>query len=61
MKTPNCCKHPDARACLLARHPEIRPYSDVYAPRDDLPEVFEDEVCECACHREDEDGNTEWD
>jgi hypothetical protein len=42
-----CCPHPDARACLLARSPEIRRTDDTPGDYD----KFIDEVCECGCHR----------
>lgn len=44
---PNCCcKHPDAGMCLRTR------CSSVDAT---------DATCDCSCHRQDEDGFTEWD
>lgn len=50
---PECaCKHPDARECLLRRHPEIRRYSDDYPIAYD---EFIDERCECGCHYQDQD------
>ena len=47
-----CCRHTDARACLLARHPEIRRTADVEGDGNPLYWEFEDEVCECHCHVE---------
>ena len=53
-----CCKHPDARACLQIRHPEIcRRSDDVGGMYDE----FFDEVCDCHCHREIEEEERERD
>ena len=52
-----CCKHTDARACFLARHPECRRFTD------DLGTLYDstmDYECECCCHREDDDYGDEF-
>lgn len=43
-----CCKHPDARRCAEWRSPP-----GYNTDRDDL--------CECSCHSQDEDGRDGWD
>lgn len=43
-----CCKHADARACLVARSPMLQRRDDVDIRSDE----FIDEVCECSCHRD---------
>jgi hypothetical protein len=52
------CPHADARACLLARYPELRRH-------DDTPGAYDlhiDEHCECVCHQAgDEDSEMEVD
>ena len=40
-----CCRHPDARACLVARHPEQR------------ERVFNE--CECNCHDDERQRETD--
>jgi hypothetical protein len=48
MKKPRCaCLHPNATQCAFLR--SVRIDSD-----------SEDERCDCACHHEDEDGNSMW-
>lgn len=43
-----CCKHPDARKCLVARSPVLQRRDD----GDIRPDEFIFEQCECECHRE---------
>lgn len=44
-----CCKHVDARACFLARHPECNRRSDDTMS---MYDVAIDEECDCCCHSE---------
>lgn len=57
MESKCCCPHPDARACLLARYPELRRRDD----SDTRYDATIDEQCECACHRDDEPVDWEGD
>lgn len=46
-----CCKHADARACLVARSPMLQRRDDVDIRSDEFIDEV-DEVCECSCHRD---------
>ena len=51
-----CCRHWDRYECFVLRY---------LSTSGDREEVEQEARlcggCECACHSEDEDGNTEWD